>query len=169
MLWGDTGPSHWFQWRLHWNCDAVSVTMASIFNWLLNSGTVPLFSSICHLLPACCFCVFLNMPISYPVRENWWLERSAHGMLGQSFCISVRRAAQLLHRAPSSSCVPIAPWFGCADHKKDELWHLILSVVLHSDAQKLLASEMTFTFPASVLLKLLGGYCLGTKNVYFSS
>lgn len=58
---------------------------------------------------------------------------------------------------------------GCADHNRDGLWHLILAVVLHSDTQKLLASEMTFTFSVSVLLKLLSGYCLGTKSVYFSS
>lgn len=146
--------------------------MASIFNWLLNSGTVPLFSSICHLLPACCFCVFLNVAI--PISCKWKLVTGKICPWHiRPICLHQREESStasargfLLFLCSRSSMVWIS---GCADHNKDGLCILILAVVLHSDTQKLLASETTFTRSASVLLKLLNGICLRTKNVYFSS
>lgn len=146
--------------------------MASISNWLLNSGTVPLGSNIYHLLPACCFCVFLNVPISISCERKlvtgrvcpWHVRPICLHQCEESSTASAR--GSLLFLCSHSSMIWIS---SCADHNKDGLWHLILAVVLHSGTLKLLASEMTFTFSASVLLKLMSGYCLRTKNVCFSS
>lgn len=144
----------------------VQLNGASVSGWPLNAGPVLLFNNIYCLLPACCFCVFLNMPTWMSCK--WKLmTREVCPWHGRPTCLHSceENSTASAQGSLSSSCLPIALRFGSpAVQITTKMGYGIkfLAVVLYCDTQKLLASEMPFVFPASVLLKLLNGCCLRT-------
>lgn len=130
--------------------------------WAVAQCPCSAISIICYLLAA--FFVFLNVPVSISCKWKlvtgkicpWHLRPICLHQCEESSCSGASAQGSLLFLCSHSSMIWIS---SCAHHNKDGPWHLILTVVLHSDTLKLLASEMTSTFFASVLLKLLSGYC----------